>query len=72
LRRRRNLFRERRLALVSRGRLDAELAYDQMDSMRWLHRVCYHLWRIVHHLERARFPEGRSPEQTPVLPEDED
>ncbi len=72
LRQRRSVFRDRHLARVSQGRLDAELAYDQMDSMRWLHRVCYHLWRIVHHLERAQFPSKPAPEETLILPEDED
>ena len=32
----------------------ADEALHRMDSVRWLHRVAYHVWRILHHLERAR------------------
>lgn len=58
----RDPFRNRRLERVSRGALDAELAFDQMDAIRWLHRVAYHAWRIVHHLERAEPPVAPQPE----------
>jgi len=72
LNRQRDGFRERRVARVSQGLLDAELAYDQMDAMRWLHRVCYHLWRIAHHLDGARFSSEPNADQRPVPGDDED
>jgi len=34
-------------------RIDADTTLWRMDGIRWLHRVTYHLWRIVHHLAIA-------------------
>ena len=40
---------------------------SQIDSIRWLHRAAYHVWRIVHHLARGEEhakdgPEASEPE----------
>jgi phosphate:Na+ symporter len=43
------LFRERTIGLVSTGRIAGEAAMRRLDSVRWLQRVSYHLWRIQHH-----------------------
>jgi phosphate:Na+ symporter len=29
---------------------------ERLDSMRWLHRVAYHLWRVCHHLHTIEEP----------------
>ena len=46
----RERFRARTIALASTGRIEGEVALHRLDSVRWLHRVSYHLWRIQHHL----------------------
>ena len=52
-RRQRGGHRERMVVAASTRRLDAETAVLRLDSVRWLHRVAYHAWRIVHHLRRG-------------------
>ena len=39
------------LEKTSSGEIDTETAFSQMESMRWLDRVAYHIWRAVIHLE---------------------
>ncbi|MCA0930113.1 Na/Pi cotransporter family protein [Ruegeria profundi] len=53
----RTLFREQRKVLrvhlfeaAINGKISDEDAITQVDAMRWLHRVAYHLWRIRVHL----------------------
>ena len=36
------------------GKRDAYSTIGKLDTLRWLRRVAYHLWRIVHHLSQAR------------------
>jgi len=36
--------------------IDADTTLWRMDGVRWLHRVAYHVWRIVHHLSAATQP----------------
>ncbi|MEZ5670477.1 MAG: Na/Pi symporter [Alphaproteobacteria bacterium] len=64
LRDQRRGFRERTLVLAAEQRLDAETAVLRLDSIRWLHRAAYHVWRIVHHLrlaEEQAAPEPAAP-----------
>ena len=49
----RKSFRIETVRSASRGELDTEATMDRMDSVRWLHRVAYHLWRITYHMDRA-------------------
>jgi len=45
-----------RLALLARssaGELSTEAALVRLDALRDLRRIAYHLWRILHHLERT-------------------
>lgn len=53
LRDQRHLFRSRTLTSASSHRIDADTALTRLDSIRWLHRAAYHVWRIVHHLRRG-------------------
>lgn len=53
LRKQRSRFRARTVAAAARRQLGAYETLERLDSVRWLHRVAYHLWRIVHHLRRA-------------------
>jgi len=59
LRRQREVFRERTIDGAAAGRMAGESALRRLDTVRWLHRVCYHLWRIQHHRARAASPAGR-------------
>jgi phosphate:Na+ symporter len=54
LRRQRRIYREWCIARASGEDLDAREILLRLDSMRWLHRVSYHFWRIMHHQELAR------------------
>jgi phosphate:Na+ symporter len=45
-------LRDAILGATGRGRGTPAEATAQMDAARWLHRVTYHLWRILYHLER--------------------
>ncbi|MBO6758594.1 MAG: Na/Pi cotransporter family protein [Roseibium sp.] len=45
----RHTFRAATLDRVARDDLEIDQAMAQLDSLRWLHRVSYHLWRIAHH-----------------------
>ena len=49
----RESFRAKTIGAASLGVLDTERAIIRLDSVRWLHRVSYHLWRIAYHLEQA-------------------
>ena len=62
LREQRRPFRNRTVMGAARQRIGADAALRRLDSIRWLHRVAYHLWRIVHHLRRA---EQAAPQQPP-------
>lgn len=52
LRDRRDPYRDATVAALVRGEIDADQALARLDSIRWLHRVSYHIWRIAHHLRR--------------------
>jgi phosphate:Na+ symporter len=47
-------YRAHIIALSVREAASADDVLHRMDSVRWLHRVAYHVWRILYHLERAR------------------
>lgn len=56
----RSLFRRqrksyRRILIIgaSKDHLDPEQTADRLDSIRWMHRSAYHVWRIIHHLRRS-------------------
>lgn len=53
-------YRKATLDAASTGALEPNRAELRLDSVRWLHRVAYHLYRITHHLERAT---AQAPEQ---------
>ncbi|NND49072.1 MAG: Na/Pi cotransporter family protein [Rhizobiales bacterium] len=51
---RRYSYRDQLIARASTGEIDAAEAPRRMDAMRWLHRVAYHVWRMVHHQRIAK------------------
>ena len=53
LRRQRRSYRRRLITLATKGLIDPEQTGDRLDSIRWLHRSAYHVWRIVHHLRKS-------------------
>ncbi|HBL42568.1 Na/Pi symporter [Gimesia sp.] len=53
-------------ATTADGQFDNLL--QQLDAFRWLTRISYHLWRIVHHLQGARLISNGKQEQAPAAP----
>ena len=39
---------------VTRTGADFDTLLGQLDAYRWLSRISYHLWRVVHHLQSAQ------------------
>jgi len=54
LRERRYEYRDLAISDAASGGMDAGRTRLLLDSMRWLHRSAYHLWRILFHLRRTR------------------
>lgn len=59
----RRRYRDRMVQVAARQEIGTDTALQRLDSMRWLHRTAYHLWRILHHLHRAE-------SEKPVLAEE--
>lgn len=53
LRDQRQTYRARIIASSADVQMSPEEVLARMDTVRWLHRVAYHLWRIMLHLHRA-------------------
>lgn len=53
MRRQRRSYRETTVAAASAQRIGASVALRRLDGIRWLHRVAYHVWRILHHLQEG-------------------
>lgn len=68
LRDQRESYRERMLRAAASQRLGTQSTLYRLDSIRWLHRVAYHLWRIQHHLARAE-QQAPPPETLPIAEE---
>lgn len=49
----RHVYRQRTLMSAAHGNIDSDVALDRLDAVRWLHRVAYHVWRILYHLQTA-------------------
>lgn len=49
----RETLRHAAIAHMTEAELDADIAMRQLDTMRWLHRCTYHVWRMGVHLENA-------------------
>ncbi|MGE3166781.1 MAG: Na/Pi cotransporter family protein [Planctomycetota bacterium] len=62
----RSPFRVQVLESVGRAELHLDRAMAQLDAVRWLHRVSYHVWRIAIHLAAAEHAPGSAP--TPGAP----
>ena len=45
---------------------DFEVVLGQLDAYRWLFRISYHLWRVVHHLQNARLNEQNDEQAEPL------
>lgn len=53
LREHRHAYRDETISRAATGDIEPDEAGPLLDSVRWLHRVAYHVWRIVHHLRIA-------------------
>lgn len=73
LRRQRRSYRARMVTAAALQEIGGEPTLQRLDAMRWLHRVAYHVWRIVYHLRRSEV--GAAPESDasePALEDEED
>jgi len=65
LREQRSRYRERMVEAAAAQQIGARTTLRRLDSVRWLHRVAYHLWRTLHHLglaHQAAPPQPAAPE----------
>lgn len=62
LRQQHDQYRNRMVEAAAQQIIDTDTTLRRLDSVRWLHRVSYHLWRVVHHLRRAEEADLLSPE----------
>ena len=51
----RRSYRQGVIIRASQGRIAPDEAVARMDSIRWLHRSAYHVWRIVHHVRQSEY-----------------
>tara|TARA_R110002111_G_scaffold261826_1_gene335770 strand:- start:27627 stop:29252 length:1626 start_codon:yes stop_codon:yes gene_type:complete len=49
---------------ATRAGSDFDILLGQLDAYRWLSRISYHLWRVVHHLQSARINANLSKPET--------
>ena len=69
LREQRHIYRARMVEAAAQRRISADTTLRRLDSVRWLHRVAYHLWRILHHLGRAEVEVPPKPEESELVVE---
>ena len=73
LRDQRRLYRDRMVEEAAQQRITAYTALRRLDGVRWLHRVAYHLWRILHHLRKAEALDSKqSGSSEPDLAQEDD
>lgn len=65
-RKQRGICRERMVIAAVRQRSSATTTLRKLDSVRWLHRVSYHLWRCLHHLRLAEEQRLVTPERDEI------
>ncbi len=53
LSRQRQSYRRQLIVQAANGQIDPEQTGDRLDSIRWLYRSAYHVWRIVHHMRKS-------------------
>lgn len=68
----RHSFRARTADAASQHLIDTEAAFDRLDSIRWLHRSAYHVWRILEHLGAVAPDQPRPPPAEPPAAEFEE
>ena len=59
--------RPRLLERTASGELDPQRALDALDATRWVDRLAYHVWRVVHHLSEK--PGEADPPDAPQPPD---
>ncbi len=55
-------YRIRMVEAAAQQIIDTDTILLRLDAVRWLHRVSYHLWRVVYHLRRTEETEFPLPE----------
>ena len=70
LRKQRRTYRAATLEAAARQQIDADEAVARLDSVRWLHRTAFHIWRILYHLREGQAQ--AKAEMPPPLVEDND
>lgn len=66
LRDQRQIYRANIIAQSAGAQMSPEEVLARMDTVRWLHRVAYHLWRIMLHLHHAGTPHPARPRDDEV------
>jgi phosphate:Na+ symporter len=46
-------YRESTVEKAAQQLVSPDATLRRLDAIRWLHRVTYHFWRIVHHIRRT-------------------
>lgn len=72
LREQRHVYRERMVSAAAQQRISTYDTLRKLDSARWLHRVAYHIWRILHHIRRAEEDIPATPPSLEIAVELED
>jgi len=49
---------------VVRGDIEHDQALAKLDTLRWLRRISFHLWRVTRHLNHAQFESEQTSEST--------
>lgn len=64
-------YRDSLIAKAASGAADARLTIGKLDTLRWIRRVSYHVWRIMHYLsDESEADEIGSPEMPRPEPGD--
>ncbi len=53
------------LEKTATGAIDAERALEQLEAMRWLDRLAYHVWRAIYHLSETLQEKVEPPRDAP-------
>ena len=72
LRAQRRSYRARMVASAAERQISAQTMLHRLDSVRWLHRVAYHLWRTLHHLRLAEQQAPPAPDRRELAIESEE
>lgn len=65
-------YRQSLIEQSASGRHDAAATIGKLDTLRWIRRATYHIWRIVHHLERIQIDSVEQPTEDILVHQEQD